>query len=232
MSTVSPTLRAFEHDQLVVLGPVGWLAYVTLSDSVVNQHNPRMLYLDGDLSLLTTSRRHDRYAEFLGLLVVFVASETGLTWETAGQATFRREDVEVGIEGDRTYYFGDHAEIMKGSVEIDLSTQPPPDLAIEVEVSHPADFALSIWGRLGVPEVWRYDANINRLNIGLRLHDQSYRTSDESLHLPGLTASDVEEQMRLADSLGSSEWFTHLQTWVRDVFVPREHAKRDHPQQD
>jgi Uma2 family endonuclease len=213
---------------MVVLGPVGWVPYVTLSDAVANRHNPRMLYLDGDLSLLTTCRHHDRYAEFLNVLVVFVASGIGLTWETAGQSTFRREKWEVGIEGDRTYYFGGHAEIMKGPVEIDLSTQPPPDLAIEVEVTHPADIALSIWGRLGVPEVWRYRAKFNRLDICSRHDDESYRSADESRYLPGLRASDIEEQMKLADSLGSSEWFSHMQAWVREVFLPREWEMREH----
>ncbi len=62
-----------------------------------------------------------------------------------------------GVEGDKTFYFGEHARTMKGPKDIDLDVQPPPDLAIEVEVTHSADDAVIGWGRLGVPEVWRFD---------------------------------------------------------------------------
>ena len=42
--------------------------------------------------------------------------------------------MNAGLEGDRTFYLGDNAELMRGHQDIDLDVQPAPDLAIEVEV--------------------------------------------------------------------------------------------------
>jgi Uma2 family endonuclease len=219
-TTALPSSPA-ESDQRIELGRVGWDTYVRLSDAVVDRHNPRMIYLDGSLTLLTTSRRHDRYAEYLGLFVVAVANGCGIEWEPSGQATYRREDMDAGVEGDRTYYFREHAELMRGPVEIDLTTQPPPDLAIEVEVTHPADVAVSTWGRLGVPEVWRFDVDRWRLGFWHRREDATYVTSDRSLWMSVLTRSEVLEQMRLATDIGATRWSIQLSDWVRDVLVPR-----------
>ena len=117
----------------------------------------RVIYVDERLTFLTASRRHEWFARRLAELVKAVASAAGIRWEDAGSATYRRREKEVGVEGDETFYFGAHAELMRGSVDVDLATQPPPDLAIEVEITHPADDALLVYGRLGVPEVWRFD---------------------------------------------------------------------------
>lgn len=221
MSTTTSTPTVPEPDQRVVLGQINWDQYVTISDALVDRHNPRMIYLDGGLTLLVTPRRHDWFAERLGFLVVSVADGCDILWEDAGQATFRREDLDAGVEGDKTYYFGDHAEIMKGPVDIDLATQPPPDLAIEVELTHPADVAVSAWGRLGVPEIWRFKVESFALSFWSRREDGRYERIDRSQGLPALTPGDVLGQLRLADSLGSSRWYAQLRDWVRGELRPR-----------
>src|SRR5690606_1705069 len=100
---------------------------------------------------------HDWFAELLGILVTTVATGCGIEWEPSGQATYRHPDLDAGIEGDRVFYIGANAGPMRGPLNIDLSTQPPPSLAIEVEHTHPANEATVAWGRIGVPEVWRFN---------------------------------------------------------------------------
>ena len=208
-------------EQKIDLSASSWGEYLRISDALVERRKPRVIYLEGRLSLLVTSREHDWLGERLSQVVVEVAEALGLIWEDAGQATFRREDVDAGVEGDKTFYFGDHAELMAGAANIDLSTQPPPDLVIEVEVSHPADLAVSIWGRLGVPEVWRYRAGDGAMTFWTHCEDGSYRSIPASLHLPGLMPADLAEQLRLADSLGAARWHVRFRAWVRDRFLPR-----------
>ena len=116
-----------------------------------------MVYCDGRLTLLTLSRKHGFNSRCLFLFVLALAEGLRVPCEIAGSATFRKPRKKGGVEGDETFYFGPHAEIMKGGKDIDLDTQPPPDLAIEIEVSHSADDAVTVWGRLGVPEIWRFD---------------------------------------------------------------------------
>ena len=135
-------------EQRFVLGRVSWDSYLTISDALDDRPGVRTIYCDGRLILVGKSRRHDWYAERLGQLAITVARGLGIPWEDAGGATFRREDSNAGLEGDKTFYLDEHAVQMRGPQDIDLTAQPPPDIAIEVEVSHSADAALVAWARL------------------------------------------------------------------------------------
>jgi Uma2 family endonuclease len=210
-----------EPGKFVELFDLEWYQYFAISRAIGERPNPRLIYSDGSLQILVISRRHDWFGERLGQLVIAVAAGCGILWEDAATTTYECEEDEVAVEGDKTFYFGDHAKLMKGSVNIDLDSQPPPDLAIEVEVGHSANKALKVWGRLGVPEVWRIDPKKEQVRFFRRNDDGTYGTIDRSLGLPALTPNDVLDQLRLADSLGASEWFARLQDWVRDEVRPR-----------
>ena len=56
-----------------------------------------------------------------------------------------------GLEGDRTFHLGANASSDAGGRNYDFNTDPPPDLAVEVEMSHPADDAIVAWGRARRP---------------------------------------------------------------------------------
>jgi hypothetical protein len=102
-----------------------------------------------------------------------------------------------------------------------FEVDPPPDLAIEVEASHSADDAITTWGRLGVPEVWRFDAAAFTCTFWNRRDDGRYEQVIRSMFLPMLGPSDVVDQMCRARELGTSKWFGQLAEWVREVIRPR-----------
>jgi Uma2 family endonuclease len=221
MPVTFPSAPVEPGEEQVVLRRITWDAYERLNDEAGEGRNPRMIYCDGKLTIMVKSRKHDWYAERLGQMVVALASALRIPWEDGGQATFRRKDLDAGLEGDKTYYLAEHAKLMKGSRNIDLDTQPPPDLAIEVEVSHPADAALKAWGRLRVPEVWRFDPVEEQFGFNLRCEDGSYTVSPSSAAFPFLTTEDVLNQMRLAEELGAWDWHDQLGNWIRNVILPR-----------
>jgi Uma2 family endonuclease len=212
----------FAGEQGLVLHAIEWKQYVAINDALPERRGVRMIYIDGSLTLLTLSRRHDWLSDHLDKIVMAVALGCGIEREVAGSATFRLEAKEAGVEGDRTYYFGDNAAIMAGPIDIDLTTQPPPDLAIEVEVTHPADKAIATYARIGVPEVWRYHAPRRTLAFLVLGEDGTYRPATRSRNLPGLTPEDVLEQLRLADEIRVfSRWYAQLTEWVRLTLLPR-----------
>lgn len=208
-------------DQWFVIPDLSWEKYVTVSNAIVERPGVRMIYNAGRLTLLTESRKHGWYGERFPFLVWRLAQELNMTWEDAGSATYRKEEKQGGVEGDKTYYFGEHAELMRGSKDIDLASQPPPDLAIEVEVSHSADDAVIVWGRLGVPEVWRFDPIAFECSFWKRRRNGTYGRIKHSLAFPMLTPDDVRDQMRLADELGAARWSVQLDNWIRTVIIPR-----------
>ncbi len=57
MSLTLPHPQADSDEQQVVLEGVSWDTYVALNDSIGERKNPRMIYCDGRLTLLTRSLR-------------------------------------------------------------------------------------------------------------------------------------------------------------------------------
>lgn len=211
-----------EGEQALVLHGVGWDQYEAVLKAFPEQAGLRITYVDRRLSLVSpSSRRHDWYEKMMGRIVEAVAEGLGLALEPGGHATYRRADLEAGVEGDQSFYFGDHSVMMRGPVDVDLSTQPPPDLTIEVEVTHRSDDSVEVWRRLGVPEVWRLDVERGTLAFLLRQPDGPYLPAERSLGLTPLEPSDVLSQLEMARRIGYSHWTRGLADWVRDTLSPR-----------
>jgi Uma2 family endonuclease len=209
-------------EQRLVLDRVSWDSYVSIGDALGERPGIRMIYCDGTLILAGKSRGHFWYAKRLGECTMALAQGMGIAWEDAGGATFRQRDSNAGLEGDETFYLGDHAVQMRGPQDIDLNAQPPPDIAVEVEVSHSADVALVAWGLLGVPEVWRFRPRTWEFHFCIRNAEGSYSDSEHSIAFPWLNSSDVLSQMDLANELGADQWNKQLGDWVKNVIHPRQ----------
>ena len=167
------------------------------------------------------TRNHEWLSDCLGNFVLGIAGVLELECEPSGEATCRRREKEAGLEGDRTFHFGSNAERMRGGRNYDFDVDPPPDLAIEVEATHPADDAIEAWGRLGVPEVWRFDARRGICTFWKRSRDGSYRQVARSSFLIALEPADVEDQMRRVREIGTTKWRVQLDDWVRETLIPR-----------
>lgn len=208
-------------DQRYLLDRISWESYVAINDAIVERPVVRMAYRRERLTVSTLSLWHFRCSSALYQLVVELAAALRVRWETGGSATYRSPKKRVGVEGDQAFYFGEHAVQMKGPQEIDLAVQPPPDLAIQVEVNRSADNAVNAWGRLGVPEVWRYDAVARECSFWSRRRNGAFGRIDRGLAFPVVAADDVSGQMQSVDQLISSDWHVKIQRWVRNVVVPR-----------
>ncbi len=217
MSLTLPPLQAESAEPRMVIEGVSWDAYVALCDSTMDRHNPRMIYCEGRLVLMGKSRRHEWLSDSLGDLVKTIATQLGVSCEPAGEATYRRHEKDAGLEGDRTFHIGAHADWMRGDRNYDFENDPPPDLAIEVEVSHPADDAIEAWGRMRVPEVWRFHAKSFTCTFWSRREDGSYEQVPQSVSFPMLRPSDVVEQLRLAQKMGTVPWLAQLPAWVAET---------------
>ena len=67
---------------------------------------------------------------------------------------------------------------------MDLAVDPPPDLAIEIDITSSSVDREEIYAALGVPEIWRYDGDTLRIFL-LRL-DGTYELSETSTCFPFL----------------------------------------------
>ncbi len=221
MSTaIAPTARTteIEGDQCVVLRDIGWKGYTTLL-RVRGEHSiPRMLYIDGSLLLLSPSYIHERLKELLGAFIMTLVEELEIPCVMAGSTTFRRRPKRGGVEGDQTYYLA-NLDRIRGKKKISLKVDPPPDLAIEVVVSHDADDAVEVYRRFRVPEVWICDEN--QLTILVLQPDGQYVPSERSHAFSFLTASETHFWVTRSQDGSDTAWIKELRRWIAEVLVPR-----------
>jgi Uma2 family endonuclease len=135
--------------------------------------------------------------------------------------TWKRPDLEKGLESDRCYYIRNQA-IVRERAELNLETDPPPDLAIEFDFTSSSLNRLAIYAELGVPEVWRYEGE--RLTMLQLQPDRSYRLCETSLSFSGLRPADVERFIELSRAMDKLRWAREIREWVRNELIPRRDA--------
>ena len=139
----------------LVLHDVGWNDYEAMLD-IVGERHIRVTYDRGTMEVAMPSQRHERAAQLIGLFVPRLAEELEIPYEPLGMTTWRKPDAEKGLEADQCYYIQNQAVVRDREV-LDLDVDPPPDLAIEVDITSSSLNRMEIYAELRVPEVWRYD---------------------------------------------------------------------------
>jgi Uma2 family endonuclease len=205
-----------------VLRGVDWKAYLRLRNHPGNGHL-RMSYLDGTLILVSPEYIHDYYGRRLAKVVDEVTEALGIFVQGTMTTTLRRKGdgrrKGSAKEPDYGFYFGENAVRMHRSHELDLDVDPPPDLAIEVDHKADSSRALSLYARLGVPEVWRYTVKSNAIWFG-RLVGGAYEPIERSLNIPRLTQALVLLALTKIDELGETASKPWLREWARGLPDP------------
>ena len=99
---------------------------------------------------------------------------------------------------------------------------PPPDLAIEIEITRSALDRLGVYGSLRVPEIWRLDGK--KVRILLRERDGRYRETQRSKALPWISIDELERFVN--EEIGNDTlWAKTFRRWVRETVVPRFRAE-------
>ena len=176
----------------LVIHEFSWEDYERLLESLSERRSLRVSYDCGRLEILSTSALHERYGTTVDL-VAFVFSEVrGLNLQSYGNTTWKSKAVDKGVEPDACYYVK-NADRVIGEKDIRLETHPPPDIAVEIDITNSSLRKLSIYAALAVPEVWRYD---DRTCTFFALIGSKYTVIGESRQLPGLTGPMLLEAIK------------------------------------
>lgn len=125
----------------------------------------RMTFDEGRLELMSPSGMHEALSYLIGRLIDLWTLENGIPVRSLRSVTLRRADLRKGLEPDNCYYIQNESAI-RGRDELDLELDPPPDLAIEIDVASSSLSRMSIYATLGVPELWRWaDEHLEMLQL-------------------------------------------------------------------
>jgi Uma2 family endonuclease len=106
---------------------------------------------------------------------------------------------------------------MIGKKRIDLAIDPPPDLAIEVDVTSKTQ--LSVYESLAVPELWRYQSGKLRIDL---FEDNKYVESSTSNTFPDFPISEtILRFMEMSETTGTSSAMREFRRWVRAYLQER-----------
>ena len=176
---VRPTV--FELSQLIVppgnkvqLQNVSWEIYEAILDELGEGYAVRLAYYKGTLEIRMPLPKHEKAKSLIGYLVNVLLEELNIDCEVLGSTTFKRQDMQTGVEPDDCFYIQNQAAV-RGKDRLDLTVDPPPDLAIEIDNS--SQTSLNCYEALGVAELWRYDGEVLKIHL---LQEGKYTESSTS----------------------------------------------------
>jgi Uma2 family endonuclease len=210
-SSLCETIATLPDSSTLLLHEVSWAEYEDLLALLPDNPRFRLSYDRGTLQIMTLSPRHERLKSLFTPLLAVLTEELNLNLVGLGSTTFRRAEAARGLEPDDCYYIP-HAEQMAGQDTIDLATDPPPDLVVEVDISHPSLNKFPIYASLRVPEVWRHDGNTLQF---FRLTGERYTQTVESGLFPLLSAEVLAGFVQQGKEHGIIPMMRTFRDWVR-----------------
>ena len=195
----------------IVLNHISWQQYEVLLETLGDRSSTRMAYDDGSLEIMTPLPEHEYFSDSLGDAVKDIADELDIDYDCYGSTTWKQELKKAGVEPDQCFYI-QNEPLIRGKLSFDLATDPPPDLAIEVDYSSKSLARFPIYARLGVPEIWRYDDG--KLTIHLLDGDQYYE-SKTSLAFPNLPIQELPQLIRDYLPQGKRAMRRAFRDWAR-----------------
>ncbi|MFQ4139935.1 Uma2 family endonuclease [Nodosilinea sp. PGN35] len=198
-------------EQRVTLRGLDWRAYQQIYQALPQTRAVRFTYDRGALEITMPLEDHEFAVRLIELFIRILVVERGLKIKTLGSTTLDREDLDRGAEPDNAYYI-QNQPLVAGKI-IDLQTDPPPDLVVEVDITHTDIDKLSLYANLGIPEFWRYNGKIWRI---YQLENEMYREVQASPTFPLVAKAKLYEFLAQA-KLDEVDAELNLRQWLQSL---------------
>jgi Uma2 family endonuclease len=199
-------------EQRIILPDISWTTYESLLTDLANQSSIRLTYNRGTLEIMSPLVEREELNRTIAQLVEILTEELGIDIRRLGSTTFRRVDIACGFEPDSCFYIQNEAKI-SGKKKIDLSVDPPPDLVIEVDITHDSMNKFPVYAQVGVPEIWHH--NGEKLVI-FQLSGQNYLEVKSSLALPLVTSELLSNFLYQSQTMKSTAFIKLFREWIRE----------------
>lgn len=204
------------NGQHLMLTGMSWRFYETFL-AELGDRPIHLTYDRGNLEIMTLSYGHERYKRRIGRLVEALTEELNVPLVSAGSMTIKREDLDRGFEPDECYYIANQVRIA-GKDELDFTLDPPPDLAIEIDISRSSLDRMGIYAAFRVPEVWRFDGQ--DLYVYRLKEDGTYEQSPESPGFPFLPLAEFSRFLLMTPGTDETTLIRSFRAWVRQRILP------------
>lgn len=207
MSVTVPvqTIKLTPGSQITIPN-LSWQDFEQILIDLGEKRSSRIIYYRGTLEIMSPLALHERPHRIIAYILTTILDIQGRNWEDFGSTTLKRPEI-AGIEPDTCFYI-QNADRMQGCTNLDLKQYPPPDLAIEADVT--SRTTLDAYEAMGVPEVWIY--RNKQLKVYL-LSDRGYTEISISPIFPDLPLTELIPQLvEKAINEGTSKMLRDLRT--------------------
>lgn len=198
-------------EERTLLQGISWSFYENLLTEIGDDGQARLSYYQGDLEFMTPLFEHERSNRSIERLISTIAESLDRDYALAGSITIKRPDLAAGKEPDSCYYFANELAV-RGKTKLDFTQDPPPDLAIEIDITSSSINQLSLYAILGVGEVWRYDGTALKF---YQLQSGKYVSVDRSPTFKMLSPDRVLEFLTDSQIHGINRAVKLLKEWIQ-----------------
>ncbi len=196
--------------QQLIMTDVSWLMYEQLLEEFGEKRGSRINYSGGVLEIMVPLPEHEDDKVIIADLIKVLLEELNIEFRSLGSTTFKSATMKRGIEADDCFYIENEAAI-RGKKRIDLTIDPPPDIALEIDLTSRTRF--DNYEVLGVGELWRFNGKQLEINV---LRSRNYIQVDESPHFPGFPLiSVIPQYLERSKSEGRNKTMKAFRVWVK-----------------
>lgn len=180
------TPTALSGEKRVALRGLNWQSYQQILQALPQSRAARLTYDRGVLEITMPLEDHEFALRLIELFVRILVVEMGMRLKTMGSTTMDREDLNRGSEPDCAYYIQNQPKV--AGHHVNFAEDPPPDLVVEVDITHTDIDKNRLYASMGVPEFWRYNGRVWRI---YQLQEGAYTEVDRSPTFPQVEKEDL-----------------------------------------
>ena len=212
--TLQLTQLDLEPGQRLRLRAIDWRTFEDILTELGDPRNSRITYQADILEIEMPTPEHEVDKELISDIVKLILDELELDCECFGSTTFKRPETRTGLEPDQCFYIQNHAA-MRGKRRLDLERDPPPDLAIEIDVT--SKTRIDAYERIGVRELWIYDRDRLAIYV-LAPNEPHYTKQSHSPTFPNLPiVTLIETALRDSRTIGRSPTLRQVRRQLREL---------------
>jgi Uncharacterized protein conserved in cyanobacteria len=195
--------------QQLLVEDVNWQQFESILAELGERRASRLSYSNGRLEIMVPLAEHEKAKEIIGDMVKILLEARQIAFESLGSTTLKNERMSQAVEPDTCFYIQNQAAVI-GKNRLDMSVDPPPDLAIEIDLTSRTQ--LDNYQILGVPELWRYARRGLQINV---LQAEQYIESDVSPTFPNIPIVElVNQYTQQSQVAGRTRAIQAFRNWV------------------
>ena len=205
-------------EQRVLLQNISWQTFKAMLSEMGSERGTRIAYDKGIVEIMSPLLPHENSNRLIEVFVGVLCEELGLEIKRAGSLTLTRDDLERGGEPDSSYYIQNES-VVRGKEHINLESDPPPDLVLEVEYSRSKIDKLELYASLGIPEFWRYNGRVLRI---YSLEQERYVECSTSPTFAPVRVSEMTRFISESRQVGEIACTRAFRSFVRQQILPHQ----------